>query len=188
MSVQPQKFLFVVGSSRPGGNTEALARRAAEHLPAGAEQRWLRLAELDVPRFSDIRHSGDGTYPGPDGVLGTLLSATLDATDLVIASPLYWYTVSTDVKNYLDHWTGWMRVPGADFKARMAGKRMWGVTALSDEDPAFAEPLAGALRLSAEYLHMDWRGVLLGYGSRPGDVERDADAQRNAKTFFAASA
>lgn len=29
-----RSFLFVLGSSRPDGNTEALARAAAGHLPA----------------------------------------------------------------------------------------------------------------------------------------------------------
>lgn len=33
---------------------------------------------------------------------------------------------------------------------------------------------------------MDWRGVLLGYGSRPGDVDRDAGALASAKSFFEA--
>jgi hypothetical protein len=46
-------------------------------------------------------------------------------------------------------------------------------------------PLAGTLRLTAAYMRVDWQGVLLGYGSRPGDVERDEQALRAAKTFFA---
>jgi hypothetical protein len=31
---------------------------------------------------------------------------------------------------------------------------------------------------------MDWGGVLLGNGSRPGDVLLDADAMSAASTFF----
>ncbi|WP_419997117.1 flavodoxin family protein [Streptomyces boninensis] len=186
--MQHQNFLFVLGSSRPGGNTEALARAAAEHLPPTAEQRWLRLAELSLPRFDDIRHEGDGVYPEPTGDLRTLLDATLAATDLVIASPLYWYSVSADTKTYLDHWSGWMRVPGADFRARMAGKRLWGVTALADDEPAHADPLVGTLREIADYLRMDWGGVLLGNGSRPGDIARDRAAQEAARSFFAGAA
>ncbi len=40
-----RSFLFVVGSSRAGGNTEALARLAAERLPADIPRRWLCLRE-----------------------------------------------------------------------------------------------------------------------------------------------
>ncbi|NGN68944.1 NAD(P)H-dependent oxidoreductase [Streptomyces sp. A7024] len=177
-------YVFILGSARPGGNTETLARAAAEQLPPTAEQRWLRLGELSLPRFGDVRHVGDGAYPEPEGDLRTLFDATLAATDLVIASPLYWYSVSADTKTYLDHWSGWLRVPGADFRARMAGKRLWGVSALADKDPARADPLVGTLRTIADYLRMDWGGVLLGNGSKPGDIAADAAALRAAKSFF----
>ena len=181
----PRSFLFLLGSARTGGNTEALARAAAEHLEPDAMQRWIHLGELGLPPFTDRRHAGDGTTPFAEGAEQIVQDATLAATDLVIASPLYWYTVSASVKNYLDYWSGWLRVPGLDFKARMAGRRLWAVTAHSSDDAlSVAEPLAGTLRLSGEYLKMDWQGVLLGYGSRPGDVDRDDRAHRAAKTFF----
>jgi multimeric flavodoxin WrbA len=179
-----RSFLFLLGSTRRDGNTELLARRAAEQLPTGVRQRWLHLSELPLPVFADHRHDCQGGYAAPEGHAATLLDATLEATDLVIASPLYWYAVSTPVKQYLDHWTGWLRVPGADFRARMAGRTLWGVTALADEDFSAADPLVGTLSRTAEYMHMRFGGALLGYGSRPGDVLRDEEALRRAKTFF----
>lgn len=178
-----RSFLFLLGSSRADGNTETLARLAAEQLPADAGQRWLHLRELPLPDFEDLRHA-DGEHLPPTGHAATLLEATLAATDVVIASPLYWYSVSTSTKRYLDHWSGWLRLPGVDFKQRMAGKTLWGVTALADADPAVAEPLAGTLRISGQYLGMRWGGVLLGNGSKPGDILSDTAAATRAKTFF----
>jgi multimeric flavodoxin WrbA len=178
-----RKFLFLLGSSRTGGNTEALARLAAEQLPDGAEQRWLHLADLPLPEFDDLRHEGDGSYPAPTGNAATLLDATLEATDLVIASPLYWYSLSAGTKRYLDHWSGWLRVPGVDFRARMAGRTLWGVTSLASTADK-AEPLIGTLRNTAEFMGMRFGGVLLGNGTRPGDVARDAEATLTAKSFF----
>lgn len=180
-----RQFLFLLGSARENGNTETLARRAAEQLSATqAEQHWLRLSELPLPTFADIRHAGDGTYPEPAGHERLLLDATLTATDLVLATPVYWYSVSTATKHYLDYWSGWMRVPGVDFKARMAGKTLWAVTTASDDDPACVEPLTGMLRHTARYLKMRWGGVLVGNGSRPGDVLTDAPALAEARSFF----
>jgi hypothetical protein len=66
----------------------------------------------------------------------------------------------------------------------MRGKTLWGVSVLS-ETAREAQPLIGTLELCAEYLSMNWGGVLLGNGSRPGDVLRDADATAAARTFFA---
>ncbi|HEX7598768.1 MAG TPA: flavodoxin family protein [Polyangia bacterium] len=177
-------FLFVLGSARQDGNTEQLARLAAAHLPAGVAQRWVRLGELPLEPFLDIRHSGDGRYPAATGNEQVLLEATLAATDIVIASPLYWYSLSADTKLYLDYWSGWLRVPGADFKARMRGKMMWAISTYSGGDPAEADPLLGTLRLTARYLGMPYAGELLAAGNFPGDVHKDHEALARAKTFF----
>jgi NAD(P)H-dependent FMN reductase len=65
MADSPRSFLFILGSSRTGGNTETLVRTAAEHLEPGAAQQWLRLTDLDLPPFRDLRHLGDGRTPPP---------------------------------------------------------------------------------------------------------------------------
>lgn len=176
-----RNFLFLLGSARTGGNTETLAREAAR--PLAAPQSWVRLSDLPLDRFQDARHDGR-RYLTPSGNEQQLLDATLEATDIVIASPVYWYSVSADVKLYLDYWSGWLYVPGVDFKARMRGKTLWGVSVLG-EGPEQAAPLVGTLQKSAEYLGMNWGGVLLGNGSRPGDVLKDASALSEAESFFA---
>jgi len=186
MSTKPddsRRFLFVLSSARVGGNAEQLAREASLALPADVEQRWIRLSETPLQPFVDIRHDA-GVYPPPEGHEATLAHATLWCTDLVMVVPVYWYSLPASAKLYLDHWSGWMRVPGMEFKARMAGKRLWGVTVISGDDAAGAEPAVGTLRLTANYLRMEWKGVLLGHGSRPGDVATDAPALAEARRFF----
>jgi multimeric flavodoxin WrbA len=183
-----RRFLFVLGSARTEGNTEILARQAAEQLPGDVEQQWIRLTDLALPDFTDLRHESDHVRPASDTPAGVLLDATLAATDVVIASPLYWYSVSGLTKRYLDYWSGWLRTPGVDFKATMAGRTLWGVSARADRDASVADPLVGTLNNSAAYLRMRFGGVLLGNGSAPGDVLKDTDALTRAKTFFAQEA
>ncbi|MFJ9946488.1 flavodoxin family protein [Kitasatospora sp. NPDC091207] len=181
----PRSFLFLNASSRSDGNSEQLARLAAgASLPAGAEQRWLRLSEHPLPPFEDRRHSEDGGFREPVGHERTLLDATLAATDLVFVAPVYWYSLPTSAKLYLDHWSAWLRVPGADFRARLSGGTVWAVTALATE-PDKADPLVATLRLCADYMGMRWGGALLGNGTRPGDVLNDEQAVLAAKSFFA---
>ncbi|MYW17639.1 flavodoxin [Streptomyces sp. SID2955] len=180
-----RRFLFVLGSTRAEGNTELLARKAAEQLPADTEQRWIRLAERPLPAFTDLRHDTDHVRPGPDTSAGLLLDATLAATDIVIASPVYWYSVSGLTKNYLDHWSGWLRTPGLRFRETLAGRTLWGVAALADSEPSVADPYVDTLNNSAAYMGMHYGGVLLGSGSKPGDVLGDTEALAHAKTFFA---
>ncbi|MEV4939883.1 flavodoxin family protein [Streptomyces zaomyceticus] len=178
-----RSFLFVLGSSRADGNTEILARAAAETLPPDVPQRWIDLNGLPLPDFQDGRHE-DGDWPVPESER-TLREATLGATDIVIASPLYWYTLSAHTKRYLDYWSGWLGVPGLDFKQRMAGRTLWAVTAMAEEDEAVADGLVTTLNNTAAYLRMRFGGVLLGNGSRPGQVRDDARAMARAETYFA---
>ncbi|AVH96941.1 flavodoxin [Streptomyces cinereoruber] len=177
-----RSFLFVLGSSRPDGNSEILAREAAAHLPAGVPQRWVDLNELPLPDFRDGRHEETG--PPTHGTEKLLLEATVEATDVVIVSPLYWYSLSAQAKRYLDHWSGWLNVPGSDFKERMAGGTLWGVTALAHDEHVVAEGLVTSLHHSAAYLRMRFGGVLTGTGSRAGRVRADEEALLRARTFF----
>ncbi|MEV6674248.1 NAD(P)H-dependent oxidoreductase [Streptomyces sp. NPDC051162] len=177
-----RSFLFVLGSSRPGGNTETLARAAAEQLPTEVPQRWVDLTALPLPDFQDVRHDTGAWQAGENERI--LRQATVEATDIVLATPLYWYTLSAHTKRYLDYWSGWLTAPGSDFKKRMAGRTLWAVTAMADDDEAVADGLVTTLNNSAAYLRMRFGGALLGNGSRPGQVRDDERAMSRAKTFF----
>lgn len=178
-------FLFLNASTRePGqtGNTETLARRAAEALPADAAQTWLALAGLDVPAFVDQRHT-TGTYPMPEGDAKRVLDALLEATDIVFVSPVYWFSVPSPLKLCLDQWSAWLRVPGLDFKVRMAGKRLWVVATSGDRTKA--QPMLDSYRLCAEFMGMEWKGALWGRGGAPDAVLADEAALAAAGKFFA---
>ncbi|MFD0329914.1 flavodoxin family protein [Streptacidiphilus monticola] len=185
-----RSFLFVLGSSRPDGNTEQLARTAARRLLRDGTA-LARPARPAAGPFTDRRHADPAghTLPAPGSNERLLLDATLDATDIVIASPVYWYSVSSATKLYLDHWSGWLRLPGVDFKQRMARKTYWAVSALAEEDPAYARPLLDTVRYSAEYFGARFAGGLVGVGvDRPGQIMADAETLARARGFFTADA
>ena len=179
-----QNFLFLTASTRePGhtGNTETLARAAANALPATAQQSWVPLAQCALPPFVDLRHT-TGSYPAPEGDAAMLLAATLTATDIVFVSPVYWFSVPSPLKTYLDQWSAWMRVPGVDFKPRMADKRLWVIATSGDRDKA--QPMFDSYRLCAEFLGMQWMGALWGKGGAPEAVMADVQALAAAKDFL----
>ena len=181
-----RRFLFILGSARPNGNTELLARLAARSLPEDSEMDWLSLLHNPLPLFEDIRHHETRTYTVANETEQMYIDATLAATDIVIASPVYWYSLSASSKLYLDHWSAWMRLPDINFRASMSGKKLWGITVLSDEDLLGVHPLIETLRLSANYMDMEFGGVLLGYGNRPGDILNDPPSLSRAENFFIA--
>jgi multimeric flavodoxin WrbA len=184
--VTTRSFLFLLAGARPEGNSELLARAAAEQLPPGTEQRWLDLTEHRLPDYQDSRHAAE---PWPEQENEALLhAATLAATDIVIVSPLYWYSLSAYAKRYLDYWSKWLRTPDPEFRAKMSGRTLWGVTAMGHAEDEVALPLELSLHHTAAYMGMRFGGVLLGHGSRPGQVREDEEALLRAKGFFAQEA
>lgn len=178
-------YLFLTASTRePGhpGNTEWLARQASAALPAHTPQTWHHLAQMHLPPFVDQRHT-TGTYAPPEGDMQTLLDATLAATHIVWVAPVYWYSIPSPLKTYLDHWSAWMRVPGVAFKERMAAKTLLLITTSGDR--AKAQPMIDSVVLCAQFLSMAWGGVLWGKGGPPGAVQADVEAVAQARTFLA---
>lgn len=183
-----ESFLFLLCSARGNGNTEQLVRRAAAALPEHATQQWLRLSDFPLPPFVDIRHEAAPVYTAPTGAEAVLLERTLAASHLVFVAPLYWYSLPADAKRYLDYWSAWMRVPGADFKPRMAGKSLTVVTTTSDEDRRVAAPLTESLRLTAQYLDMRYRGAVIAFGNRPGEALGDSSVVGEIERLLMAGA
>jgi multimeric flavodoxin WrbA len=178
-----KRFVFVLASTRRDGNSELLARHAARALPADAEQVWLPLIDHPLPPFSDARHSTG--YAPPDGNAKHVCDVTLTATDLVLVTPVYWYSVAWPAKLYLDHWSAWMRVPELAFGATLAGRRLWGVVVDSDtDDEGSSTPVVDVLRRTAAYMDMQWCGALVGHANRPGEIAGDAAALTAAERFF----
>ncbi len=177
-------FLFLLASTRESGhmgNTEWLARRAATVLSEHTVRTWLPLAPLQLPNFVDQRHTL-GNYPMPEGDLRTVLDATLAATDLVLVAPVYWFSFPSPLKIYLDHWSAWLRVPGLNFKERMAQKRLWLVTTSGDRTKA--QPMIDSTALCASFLGMPLAGVLWGKGGVPDAVQSDTSALHAADVLF----
>ncbi len=187
---EAKHFLFLVASAREAGhvgNTEWLARQAAASLPPDITQTWIHLARAGVPEFVDQRHTvGSYPMPEPGSVMRQLLDQTLACTDLVFVAPVYWFSFPSTLKAYLDHWSAWLRVPGLEFKAQMAQKRLWLIT--TNGDRAKAQPMIDSTAMCAKFLDMQMAGVLWGKGGAPEVVKGDGDAVAVARDFLLAHA
>ncbi len=181
MNDAARRFFFLLCSTRRLGNSEQLAYCAAHPLPPQTKQQWLQLRDCPLPEFIDMRHHG--SFPVPTGNVQKLLDATLEATDLVLAAPLLWYSLPAAAKHYLDYWYVWLRTPNLQFKEKMHGKTLWAIIVSSDS-LLDAAPLEATLKLTAQAMGMRWGGMLYGTGSRPNDIQHDVKALQGARTFF----
>lgn len=165
MPQSPREFLFLLSSARPGGNSEALARRAATTLTCSCV--WTNLAALSLPPFQDIRPAAPAPATGDLARVWTQMQA---ASDIVFVAPIYWYALPSPAKLLLDHWSGFLDAPDLGFAAQMAGKTLWLITARADPAPDVPATTEAAMVRTAAWLTMRWGGALHGVGDAPGEI------------------
>jgi multimeric flavodoxin WrbA len=97
------KFLAIWGSPRRGGNTDILLNALVEGAQEGGGQvERLALRELKISPCLEIYHCFKaGTCPIKDDML-PLYDKLLEADVVVLASPIFFYSVSAQAKAFID--------------------------------------------------------------------------------------
>lgn len=131
---KPKEVMVVMASPRPKGSSSVLAAEAARGAAgAGALVRTVRLADLS---FGPC-HACDGCRkPGARGCVQNddmkALHADIQSSHgLLIASPVYWFTMSGQAKLFMDR----LYVFGAQGYRGLKGKRIGIILASGDADP-----------------------------------------------------
>lgn len=102
-----KKVAFILGSPRPKGNTNILAREAIRALAESG----IGAAEIDAPRLKfkypgctacyKCQESNEyGCYIGDE--LGKAVSSLADYDAIVLATPVYWFSYPAQVKMFID--------------------------------------------------------------------------------------
>ncbi|WNJ16986.1 NAD(P)H-dependent oxidoreductase [Pontibacter sp. G13] len=136
---------IILGSARSDGHTAIVAARLAELI--GAEV--IDLNQYQIGFFDyDQAHESDDFLP-----LIRRISQSYD--HIILASPVYWYTMSAQLKTFLDRFSDllkWHKDLGRDFR----GKSLGFLSCMGSDGPP--QSLDEPIRLSAEYLGMDYLG------------------------------
>lgn len=169
------KVLILYGSSRRGGNSEALA----DHLTRGLDCTRIYLAEKRITPIIDKRHDPAGFSPVDDDQ-DALIEQMLSHDVIVFATPLYWYGMSGQMKLFVDRWSQSLRDRRIDFKNGMAGKKAYAVIVGGDGVRVKALPLVQQFQYIFDFMKMEFAGYVIGKGGQPGEVLNDERALADA--------
>jgi multimeric flavodoxin WrbA len=145
--------------------------------------RKIYLRDLNIEPIWDLRHAGI-PFPRATDDYEEVLFPMLESDILVFCTPLYWYSMSGPMKNFIDRWTVSLRDNRFDFKQEMKGKDIYLISAMADSDRALADPLIWTFRNIAKYLRANFRGYVIAHASRPGDVLNDLEAVERARNLL----
>jgi len=139
-------ILVILGSSRSRGNTRLLVETTFE----ASQYRLIGLNEL---LFSGY----DYDHANRDDDFLALAEMLTDHGRIVLATPVYWYSMSATLKRFVDRLSDLVTIRKPLGRA-LAGRRLY-VLATSTE-PSLPAGFEQTFRSTAEYLDMVWGGCL----------------------------
>jgi multimeric flavodoxin WrbA len=178
-----KKILLVVGSPRKEGNSATLAKQvAAGAEAAGAEVESFHLHGMNIQPCTACNACREEKSKGCviDDDMEVLYSKLRQADALVIASPIYWFTVSAQTKLFMDRWYA-LGGPGEEYAA-FAGKRIGIALTYADVDP-FTSGAVNALRTFQDafnYVGAEVVGMVYGSASEAGEIAGNRDLMGEA--------
>jgi putative NADPH-quinone reductase len=94
----------IYGSTRLHGNTEQLT----EYVIKGLEVEKIFLRDFLIQPIDDRRHAEGGFQPVDDDY-SVLVERMMKHDTFIFATPIYWYSMSGTMKNFIDRWSHTMR-------------------------------------------------------------------------------
>ncbi len=174
------KLLIVKGSPRERGNSAVLADQAAAGAaPAGWEVECISLQSLDIRPCDGCDLCREtGQYCVIDDDMQGLYPKLLAADALLLASPIYWFTYSAQLKLFIDRWYGLWNAGQHVFDRKPVGI----ILAYGDTD-LYTSGAINAIKTFESmfgYLGADIVGVVHGSLSDVGDAARNPGLMREA--------
>lgn len=165
-----KKILIVMASPREKSNSSILARQVGAGAEASeASVEYVSLHDLDIRPCNGC----DACRSGPQCIIEDDMQSLypkVQACDaLVLASPVYWFTVAAQMKTFMDRWYAF---GGDQAYAALAGKRVGIVLTYGDPDP-FSSGAVNALRTfqdSFRYVGAEIIGTVYGSANEPGEI------------------
>jgi len=178
-----RKILIVMGSPRREGNSATLAKQVAAGAEVtGAEVESFYLHDMNIQTCTACDACREETDSDCviDDDMEALYPKIRQADAMVIASPIYWFTVSAQTKLFMDRWYAFGG-PQEEYAA-FAGKRIGLVLTYADLDP-FVSGAVNALRTfqdAFDYVGAEIVGMVYGSASEAGEIRNNRDLMEKA--------
>lgn len=170
-------ILTIIGSSRPEGNTEFLTNIALKDIPHNK----IYLKDLTIQPIEDLRHTTQGFQPIEDDH-DYIIEEILKHDILVFSTPIYWYSMSGLMKNFIDRFSQAIRDKRyPNLKEHLKNVESYVITVGGDNPRIKGLPLIQQFNYTFEFLDMPFSGYIIGQASRPGEIINDDRAINEAQ-------
>lgn len=163
----------IYGGTRKESNTEILA----ENIVRGISAERIYLRNYNIQPIEDLRHAEGGFHPINDDY-NSIIDRIMSNNILLFVTPIYWYSMSGIMKNFIDRWSQTLRdarYPG--FKEALEIKKAFVIAAGGDQPHFKGLPMIQQFQYIFDFIGISFEGYIIGNGNKPGDIHEDKEAQ-----------
>ena len=182
--IDSKKILVMLGSPRKNGNSTTLAQKiiaGAEAAGATVEQIYLHGQDIAPCQACYGCLKPDSKSCVIDDDMQPIYQKLIDADAWVIASPVYWFTMSAQTKLFMDRCFALFN----NKKEVFAGKNIAIAMSYADPDP-FVSGCVNALRTFQDtfrYVGANIVGMVYGCAEKPGEIESNQTLMEEAEAL-----
>jgi multimeric flavodoxin WrbA len=181
-NAETKKVLVVLGSPRRKGNSSTLASRisrGAKSAGARVETVYLQGLKISACRGCDTCKKDDTRGCAIKDDMQGIYPKLIAADAWVIASPVYWFTMSAQTKMFMDR----CYALTAYAKNPFAGKRIAIAMSYGDVDPVRSGCVNALRTFQDAYRYTRSRivGTVYGSATKAGEIEDDEELMREAE-------
>ena len=168
--------IVILGSSRSDGNTYKAVHAVFKAGRVGkGEVPIIDLSELTIAHY-------DYHYKNKEDDFLSLAERMVQHNPIILATPVYWYTMSGLMKTFIDRWSDLIDIR-KDLGRQLTNKELYVITSYGTTLPSsFEEPFSQTCR----YLGIHYKGCLSFFGGNdPQKIkENDLLVERFANQIF----
>lgn len=163
-----KRLAFVIGTSRSDGNTWHLLN----HVKKGLNAKVIDLSLLNISYF-DYQHRNIN-----DDFVKTI-EELLEIQTVGFVSPMYWYTVSAQMKTFIDRLSDLLG-PRKDLGRKLRGKHTF-LLATGNTEERLTVGMEEPIKLTSGYLGMHYQGAF--YARFTEDLKIAPESLSDASSF-----
>lgn len=160
--------IIIFGSARSDGKTLKAIKAVIKDQPIPI----VDLRELSISHY-------DYNYENRNDDFIPLAEKMVRYNPIILATPVYWYTMSALMKTFIDRWSDLLHIR-KDIGRRLTNKELFVITSYGDSMPKGFEE---AFAQTCEYLDMQYKGCYYFY-SGDDSIETMEENNRLADKFF----
>ncbi len=179
-SMMGKSVLIIKGSPRTNGNSATLADQVyAGAKQSGAEVEAINIAEMDIRPCDacDVCAENHGGCIVEDD-MQSLYPKLIQADVIVLAFPIYWFTINAQMKLFIDRWYALNSEDGYLLRDKQLGLVfVYGDTDLYTSGGINAIHTFDAI---SRYIGMEMAGMVYGTADKEGEAEKQPELMAKA--------